>query len=628
MCGICGFYSKKNESINNLINMNETMIHRGPNDHGEEMYSVNDSDYVVGLAQRRLSIIDLSSNGHQPMHSVNHRISVVYNGEIYNFQKVKAELSDYPFYSNCDTEVIIAAYLKWGIKSVDKFNGMFAIALYDREDDSLYLIRDRIGKKPLYYYLKDDNLYFASELKPLMANPYFERKIDETILSKYLYRQYINAPDSIFENTYKLEPGEIIKFTKGNIEKRKYWDVANIYKNSHTSLSYEDALDQFETLMTDAVQKRMIADVPVGEFLSGGYDSALVCALAQSISDEPIRTYSIGFADKKLNEAPYAKNIAEYLGTNHTEYYISEKEMFDLVDSIPYYYDEPFADSSQICTMLVSELAKKDVTVVLTGDAGDEFFGGYTIYEKLAESQKLEKIGMFLHNLYKIPLTNIFKDFRTLSLPVKIATESMDSRIKTQTGTGYYIALLNNLVINKDQKPCLDAIEQRYKEKNWAYRRMLTDMETYLPGDILCKVDRATMKYSLEARCPFLDKEVMEFSLGLPSEYKIRGGVLKSMIKNLTYKYIPRELMDRPKQGFAVPREKWMRNELKEELLSYVDVNYLKEQNIFNPLETRKFVVEYLNNGNKGNKTGQNYAGFVWAYFVFQKWYNYFIKSN
>lgn len=626
MCGICGFYSKNKEITENLLKMNNTMNHRGPDDHGEEIYVGQDTRYGIGLAQRRLSIMDLSSNGHQPMHSSNKRISLVFNGEIYNYKELEEELSDYPFQSSCDTEVIIAAYLKWGIKCVDKFNGMFAIALYDREDDTLYLVRDRIGKKPLYYYLNNDNLYFASELKPLMANPYFEKKINEKIISKYLYRQYINAPDSIFENTYKLEPGGILKFTKGKVEKWKYWDIADIYKEKHTTLTYEEALDELEALMKEAVKKRMVADVSVGEFLSGGYDSALVCALAQSMSKDPIKTYSIGFEDEKLNEAPFAKKISKYLGTNHTEYYISEKEMFELVNSIPKYYDEPFADSSQICTMLVSELAKKDVTVVLTGDAGDEFFGGYTIYDRLIEAQKMKCKGLLLHYLYKIPGINKIKDFRTLPFPLKIAAESMDQKIKTQSGAGYYFYTLNNLLLCENQIPCLDPIEERYRENNWAYRRMLIDMDTYLPGDILCKVDRASMKYSLEARCPFLDKNVMEFSLSLPLEYKIKNENLKRMIKDLTYRYVPKELMDRPKRGFVVPLEKWMRNELKEELLTYTDRNYLIEQNIFKSDETIQFIHDFVENGSGGRNTGKNHAGFVWAYFVFQKWYQKYMR--
>lgn len=620
MCGICGFFSKNRESLENLIQMNNTMIHRGPNDHGEEIFGGRNG-YSIGLAQRRLSIVDLSALGHQPMHSANERIVVVFNGEIYNFKEIREELRDYSFKSTCDTEVIIAAYLRWGIKCIERFNGMFAIAIFDKEDDSLYLVRDRIGKKPLYYYLKDGSLYFASELKPLMENPHFEKVINEKIIAKYLYRQYINAPDSIFENTYKLEPGGILQFKDGKLKKWKYWDVAEIYKSNESILSYEEALDEFETLLRDAVRKRMVADVPVGEFLSGGYDSALVCALAQSLSNVPIQTYSIGFEDEKFNEAPFAKKIAKYLGTNHTEYYISEKEMFNLVNSIPYYYDEPFADSSQICTMLVSELAKKDVTVVLTGDAGDEFFGGYGIYSTIIKANHAKHIGKIIHYLYKIPGVNQLKNFKTLPMYIKIASEEIKSKAQTQSGIGYYLEDINRLLLNKNQIYCLDPIEDRYEEDNWVYRRMLTDMDTYLPGDILCKVDRASMKYSLEARCPFLDKNVMEFSLGLPLEYKIKDGNLKRMIKDVTNRYLPKELMDRPKQGFAVPRERWMRNELKEELLSYCNSDFLKKQGLFDISEIQKFVKFFIDSGNMGKKTGKNYAGFVWAYFVFQKWY-------
>ncbi len=621
MCGICGFYSKKQEPMDNLIEMNNTMIHRGPDDHGEEIYGIRHS-FSVGFAQRRLSIMDLSVLGHQPMHSIDRRIAVIFNGEIYNFKNLKEELNGYPFQSNCDTEVIIAAYLKWGIKCVDRFNGMFAIAILDREDDTLYLIRDRIGKKPLYYYIDEENLYFASELKALMANQYFTKEVNEKIIGKYLYRQYINAPDSIFKNTYKLEPGGILKYTYGKAEKWKYWDVADIYKSSDEKLSYEEALDKLENLLTESVKSRMVADVPVGEFLSGGYDSALVCAIAQSLSDEPIRTYCIGFEEEKYNEAPFAREISKHLGTKHTEHYISEKEMFSLVQSIPKYYDEPFADSSQICTMLVSELARKDVTVVLTGDAGDEFFGGYTIYQRMAEAWEKRRIGKAIHYLFQIPFADKLYKFYKLPFVYRIASESLDSRTKTQTGSGQYLKQINRLLAHGDDKvEYLDAIEDRYSEPNWIYRRMLLDMDTYLPGDILCKVDRASMKYSLEARCPFLDKNVMEFSLGLPLSYKIKDDNLKSMIKDVAYRYIPRKLLDRPKQGFSVPMERWMRDELKEELMSYVDTNFLNRQGIFQPQELQKFVSFFMENGNQGKNTGKNHAGFVWAFYIFQKWY-------
>jgi len=621
LCGICGFYSRQKESLENLIKMNETMIHRGPDDHGEEMLDCMKGTYHIGMAHRRLSVQDLSVLGHQPMHSDNGRVVVAFNGEIYNFQELRSQLSEYSFKSNCDTEVILAAYLKWGIPFVKRLNGMFAIALFDKEDDSLYLIRDRIGKKPLYYYIDSGNLYYASELKPLMANPYFEKRINDRIVGKFLYRQYINAPDTIFQSTYKLRPGEILRFRNGEIQKKKYWDIAAIYNLRCENISYQEAKQQLETLLREAVSKRLVADVPVGEFLSGGYDSALVCAMAQSISTRPINTYSIGFYDEELDEAPYARWIAEHLGTKHIEYYISEKEMFDLVKSIPRYYDEPFADSSQICTMLVSKLARKDVTVVLTGDGGDEMFGGYTIYEKIADAQQKKMQGVVLHYLMKVPIVKSRYDFSKIPFIYRIASESLLSATKTQTGSGQYFEVLDKLLIRKQHDSYLDPIEDRYREKDWVYRRMLLDMDTYLPGDILCKVDRASMKYSLEARCPFLDKDVMEFSLGLPLEYKMKDGSLKRILKEITYNYIPKKLMERPKQGFGVPIERWLRNELKEELLAYTDAAFLKKQGIFNINETQKFIHYFIQNGNMGKNTGKNYGGFVWAYFIFQQWY-------
>lgn len=627
MCGICGFYSSKLEKLSILKSMNETMIHRGPDDNGEEIYTCqNKREYCVGLAQRRLSILDLSSMGHQPMQSVDGRVSIVFNGEIYNHLELKKELSDYPYKSNTDTEVLIAAYLQWGIQFVERLNGMFAIAVYDRADDSLYLIRDRIGKKPLYYYRNPNGVYFASELKSLMEHPDFVKEVNTQVVGKFLYRQYINAPETIFHNTYKLKPGEILHVQYGNIEGWKYWDVAAMHKTCNYELSYEDAVKELDRLLRDSIRDRMVADVPVGAFLSGGYDSALICALAQSMSNAPIRTYAIGMYDKALDEAPYAKQTAEYLGTIHTEYYISEKEMFQLVRTLPEYYDEPFADSSQICTMLVSELAKKDVTVVLTGDGGDEMFGGYTIYEKLALAEQKKYYGYLLHFLYKLPMVNRIREFKTLPLVDRLASESLNPNTRVQTGAGQYLKALDKILIEKNYLDFLDPIEKRYQEPNWAYRRMLLDMDTYLPGDILCKVDRASMKYSLEARCPFLDKEIMEFSLGLPVDYKIRNGNLKSIIKDLTYQYIPREIMNRPKQGFSVPMDKWLRNELKEELMSYIEIGYLNEQGIFDPIEVRKLVSSYLETGNGGDNTGNNYGKFIWAYFIFQQWYKYYMK--
>ena len=315
MCGICGFISKKCITRDQLKTMNDTMLHRGPNDSGEEIFDAA-GGYYVGMAHRRLSILDLSMLGHQPMHSCDDRLAIVYNGEIYNFLELKEELKDYPFQSNCDTEVILAAYLKWGISCVNYFQGMFAFALYDKKTDELYLVRDRIGKKPLYYWIDGENLVYASELKPIMCYPDFPRTINKSVIKRYMYQQCVNEPYSIFENVYKVEPGQMIKFHRGNIKKRKYWDIAKVYaekKQEHVG-TYEEAKEELKEILKDSVRKRMIADVPVGAFLSGGYDSSLVTALAQDISgNTPVKTYSIGFHEERYNEAKYSKEVAKHL---------------------------------------------------------------------------------------------------------------------------------------------------------------------------------------------------------------------------------------------------------------------------------------------------------------------------
>ncbi len=626
MCGICGFVSKNRITPEQLKRMNDAMYHRGPNDSGEEIYPAK-GGYSVGLAQRRLSILDLSPMGHQPMHSPDKRISVVYNGEIYNFQELKEELADYPFCSTCDTEVIIAAYLKWGIDCVSRFNGMFAIALFDRETEEFYLVRDRIGKKPLYYWLEQGNLVFASELKPIMECPGFEKKIRTEVLSRYLYHQYINAPDTIFENVSKLEPGSILRFSDGNINTWKFWDIKEVYHRykANPVEDYAQAKQELKDLLNRSVSLRMISDVPLGTFLSGGYDSSLITAIAQSLSPQPVKTYSIGFNEEKYNEAKYAKEVAEHLGTNHTELYISEKEMFDLVDSIPQYYDEPFADSSQIPTMLVSALAKKDVTVVLSGDGGDEFFCGYNVYDKIGQAQKLDVLGAMTYGVCNLPGIRKLGILKKMPFSVQVISENRDKETKTQFGTSNYLETAYGMV--KGEKiPILYRVEQAYREKNWQERRMLLDMDTYLPGDILCKVDRASMKYSLEARCPILDKDVMEYSYRLPHSFKYGGHVKKRILKDIAYDYIPKTLLDRPKVGFGVPLDKWLRGPLREQLLSMADRDLLIRQGIFDADYMCNMLDIYMEHGDAGPATGGNYSKLLWSYFVFQQWYRHYMQ--
>ena len=606
--------------------MNDTMYHRGPDDHGEEIF-VGQSDYIVGFAHRRLAILDLSPLGHQPMHSQDGRISVVFNGEIYNFLELKEEMKDYPFKSSCDTEVIIAAYLKWGIDMVDHIHGMFAIALYDRRSEDIYLIRDRIGKKPLFYWLENGNMVFASELKPIMKCPGFKGEIRQDLLSRFLYQQYITAPDTIFKDVYKLEAGGILKFHLGEIKKWKYWDIRDVYHKMAADpvTSYEEAKEGLKGRLQKSVVNRMIADVPLGTFLSGGYDSSLVTAIAQEFSDKPVKTFCIGFDVPQYNEAEYAKEIAHHLGTDHTELYISEKEMFDLVSSIPHYYDEPFADNSQIPSMLVSKLAKKDVTVALSGDGGDEFFCGYNVYDNVALAQKLEIPGAIAHALGQIPVGGGRLIDR---MPVKIRSiaANRNPETKTQLVADGYLKAASAFVTGDESfdDSILYPYESRYGVSNFQVRRMLLDMDTYLPEDILVKMDRASMKYSLENRCPIMDTEVMEYSFRIPHKFKYYNGDKKHILKDIAYDYIPRELLERPKTGFGVPMDQWLRGPLKEALLDYSSTDFLKKQGLFHEEYVPKFINDYIMKGDAGPGTGANFSKIAWSFFIFQQWYSYY----
>lgn len=624
--------------------MNDTMYHRGPDDSGVEIYD-GSNGYSIGFAQRRLSIMDLSPLGHQPMHSENGRISVVYNGEIYNYRELKEELSDYEFKSTCDTEAIIAAYLKWGIDMVDHIHGMFAIALYDRETSDIYLIRDRIGKKPLFYWFDGENLVFASELKPIMKCPGFKPEIRKQVISRYLLQQYITAPDTIFTDVYKLEAGSYIKFSEGKITKKKYWDIKEVYKemSKNPVRSYAEAKEGLKERLKKSVASRMIADVPLGTFLSGGYDSSLITAIAQEHSDRPVKTFCIGFDVPRYNEAEYAKEIAKHLGTDHTELYISEKEMFELVSSIPQYYDEPFADNSEIPSMLVSKLAKQDVTVALSGDGGDEFFCGYNIYDNVRTAQLLDIPGAIVHSLSGIKSgdgTLLDK----MPFRVKVVANNRDPETKTQLVSEGYIRASHAFITGNEEMdvpisaaqylstdynlesnslPVLYPVESLYGVKDFQIRRMLLDMDTYLPEDILVKMDRASMKYSLEARCPIMDTDVMEYSFRIPHRFKYHKGDKKHILKDIAYDYIPKELLERPKTGFGVPMDEWLRGPLREQLLDYSSTSFLRKQDIFDVDYVSKFINDYVVKGDGGPATGANYSKIAWSFYIFQQWYNF-----
>ncbi len=629
MCGITGFVTKQIIGRDDLIKMNDTMIHRGPDDSGAEIYEGKGSlsGYNIGLAQRRLSIIDLTEGGHQPMTSADKSLTIVFNGEIYNYRELKRELT-YPFASESDTEVILAAYKKWGYDCVNRFNGMFAFAIYDREHEELFMARDRVGKKPLYYELEGDSIIFGSELKPIITRPGFGKRIRKDVISRYLYHQYILDPDTIFENVYKLEPGSCLRFSKGEAHTWKYWDVAEVYHKMQENPvnDYDEAKAELKKLLENSVRYRMIADVPLGTFLSGGYDSSLVTAVAQSISSDPVKTFSIGFNVEKYNEAKYAAQVAKHLGTDHTELYIDEKEMFDLVDSIAKYYDEPFADSSQIPSMLVCKLAKKDVTVALSGDGGDEFFCGYNIYDKVAQAQKVDFAGAIARGVCGLPGLKQAGLMNRLPFKARVIAGNKDKETKTQFASPYYIDFAEKMVL-EDGLSLLYRTESKYAEKNWQIRRMLLDMDTYLSADIMTKMDRASMKYSLESRCPILDKEVMEYSFRLDHSFKYKNGVKKRILKDIAYDYIPRELLDRPKVGFAVPLDIWLRGPLKDELTDYCKKDFLKDQGIFDADFIEKMLVEYMDKGDAGPSSGANFSKLFWSFFVFQQWYKTYINA-
>ena len=615
MCGICGFISKRKISAEKLAEMNNTMRHRGPDDSGEII--MQSGAYSVGLAHRRLSILDLSKAGHQPMFSEDGLITVVFNGEIYNYNELKKEFSDYKFVSTCDTEIIIAAYLKWGIKAIEKFNGMFAIGIYDKRIDKLFLCRDRIGKKPLYYWCDEDNIVFASELKPIMKSPGFTTILNKRAIGKFMFHQYILAPQTIFENVYKVCPGEIVSFSNGNIEKTKYWSV----KGLTSPLSYEEAKHKLKEMLLESCKKRMIADVPVGVFLSGGIDSSLVAGLTQSIAGQ-IKTFSIGFNEEKYNEAEHAKKIATHLGTDHKELYLDESALFDFLAELPYYYDEPFADNSQIATMAVSKLAKEDVTVVLSGDGGDELFCGYDSYLDIFKNNRNINLAMIIKNFLDFTGLKNSKLIRNI-LPqnFNLFVDTYRKSLGAQFWLGYYEVALKAL-LNAETYSNLNFEEIKFTGNN-VFNKMLNDQITYIPDDILCKVDRASMKYSQEVRCPLLDYEIVEFANSLPFEYKYKE-TKKRILKDIAYDYIPKELLDRPKMGFAIPTEKWLKSKLQDKVRQFADVNRLKNQGLFNPETMNRFISDYFSGNIKLPLENLDNTRIVWSFYILQDWLEFY----
>ena len=593
MCGLAGFVDRSRrisaDALQSIaVRMNDAIRHRGPDDWG----AWADPEAGVVLGHRRLSIIDLSAEGHQPMHSASGRFVMVFNGEIYNFQEIRRELDrhGHHFRGHSDTEVMLAAFEQWGVRSsLDRFNGMFAFAVWDRKTRSLYLSRDRVGKKPLYYGWAGNTLLFASELKAFRAHPAFEGRVDRASLALYLRHGYIPAPHCIYEGIRKLLPGGVLEIRDGdqgrNTEPEQYWSVLDAARHSLAQplSDPEEAAAELERLLRDATGIRMVADVPLGAFLSGGIDSSIVVALMQSLSSRPVKTFSIGFRESTHDEATHAKAVAAHLGTEHTELYVTPSEARDVIPRLPDMFDEPFADSSQIPTFLVSELARRSVTVALSGDGGDEFFSGYTTYVSCA--RQFEKYGHWPRSLRQLAAQTLKgvpaglwdrvagslvqnPGARFSRLGSTLARDAVGSAYSAMVSHWEFPEKLTGV-----REPVTPFSSQDYERVAGGVipTMMLIDSAVYLPDDILVKVDRASMAVSLEARCPLLDYRLFEFAWRLPMDFKRRNGEGKAILKDLAYKLIPRKLLDRPKSGFSIPIGEWLRGPLRpwaEELLN------------------------------------------------------------
>lgn len=632
MCGIAGFIDfHKTSDIDIVRKMTDAMDHRGPDDAGYEVYEAHQA--LIGFGQRRLSILDLSPLGHQPMHF--NDFIVNFNGEIYNFKEVRQELIDkgYSFNSWSDTEVILKGYHCWGLDVVHKFIGMFAIALYDKQKEQVIFIRDRAGVKPLYYYWKNNVLLFGSELKGLYEHPAFEKNIDTNSLALFLQFSYIPAPHCIFHNTYKLLPGHflIVDLKTKDLQVKKYWDVFDQYNKPEIKISDNEAIEQTDKLLKNAYEYRMVADVPVGLFLSGGYDSSSVAALLQTGRTERLKTFTIGFHEAEFNEAPEAKKIANYLGTDHTEWYLTAKEAGAVLSKLPEIYDEPFADNSTVPTVLVSQLARQQVTVALSADGGDEIFGGYNKFsqaEKYTSSipssiQTFLSGTMSLINPESIYYFNKKYNFPTRYEKMKLIWKKKDP-VSAMKYIGQYIT-------ETEVETFLGKPFERYntffeegdklqKDAGITNKLLAVDYKTFLVDNNLVKVDRATMSVSLEGREPMLDHRIIEFLAQLPSNFKIRNGITKWLLKEVVHKYIPKELMERPKRPFIAPLTVWFKEDLQDQLKYFLSERSLSKTGVFDPKPIVQLRDEYL----AGRKV--NYQK-LWQVLMFQLWYNRWVNK-
>ena len=599
MCGIAGAYRREGQlNDQDLIAMRDVLAHRGPDDEGLWVAV----DRRLGLVHRRLSVVDLSQAGHQPMANDDGTLWLTYNGEIYNFTDLRQELQQmgYTFRSRTDTEVIIRAFEAWGVEAIARLNGMFAFALYDKRQQKLVLARDRFGEKPLYYRLDSDSLLFASELKAFMAYPAFAAELDTDLALQYLVWGNIPSPRTVFKGVRKLPPAHYLIFDLANhrCQETRYWHPVR-HIGALSQMGLEEGIGRLEGLLDDAVRRRLVADVPVGAFLSGGIDSSLIAALMVQATSR-LKTFTIGFDDAAFDEAPFAKKIAAHLGTDHREYYVSPQEAQDLLLDLPRIYDEPFADSSAIPTYIVSRLSREEVTVVLTGDGGDELFGGYTAYRNFYRTQGLLR----LPGVIRRGMAGFVKLFGSGRVRRHIAMLDLEDPWKLYLYINERtITKLNEacgIVMGGDEATIRDsAFVEAFavmSDHSHVQAAAFTDMSTYMPDDILTKVDRASMAVSLECRIPLLDYRVAEFGLGLSEECKMgsRRADGKRLLRALLAKFVPPALFERPKRGFSVPLASWFRGDLRWLLDEYLDRGRLRREGVFDADVVEGLVREHL----------------------------------
>jgi len=636
MCGLAGFLCSRGlsaDETNRADAMAAVLHHRGPDDRG----TWADGAAGIVLAHRRLSIIDLSPAGHQPMLSRSGRFVIAFNGEIYNHLGLRREMGEYPWRGHSDTETLLAGFEAWGVEAaLNKAVGMFALALWDRQTHTLTLARDRIGEKPLYYGWQGSGgervFLFGSELKALKGHPAFKAGIDRGALCLLLRYNYIPAPYSIYQGIAKLEPGCLLSVSLAQREPRirKYWDAAEVARAGVAQPfpgTADEAVDALEALAKGAVRHQMVADVPLGAFLSGGVDSSTVVALMQAQSSRPARTFSIGFHEAGYSEAAHAREVARHLGTEHTELYVTSEQAMGLIPRLPAIYDEPFADSSQIPTYLVSQLARQHVTVSLSGDGGDELFSGYNRYQLTAGMwAKLSLVPRPLRSLLAKGITaispqtwNRYAGF----LPWTSVGDKLHKGagvMSSASAAELYLGLVSSwsdpaaLVVGGSEPATLLTNDSPLlSELGDVQRMMALDMMTYLPDDILVKLDRAAMSVSLESRVPFLDHRVVEFAWRLPMEYKLREGQTKWALRQLLYRYVPRKLIDRPKMGFGFPIDKWLRGPLRNWVEELLSEQRLRNEGFFYPAPIRQKWAEH-------SSGGRNWSAQLWGVLMFQAW--------